>query len=525
MAKKQIIIGDIDRDSPEEKKRKLSSKSIIIIGGVIVTIIIVSVAGMYKGNKEPSMLKMANPGVDLDPAVADKDLWRDRAQVEMKMVNDQLKEISKKLAQEAENRILAEEKLKSLQDEVKGQSDYNKVLKNELQSAIKNLDQKIAAAKKEVIEQAPKLNFIKDENESKGNKPKPLMPQIPKPNMKAPDFNKSGAPKGPFAQFKMPNPKSTPDRAPKPPKNPFATKKVSPKNETVVKTEAVVKEVGTEKDGMLISGIPQEEANKIEAEKVAAKKKIVKSPYAGFLPSGSFAPVAIISGLDAGAGEETQKNPQPVLLRIQDNATVPSMQGMIKYKLKGCFLSAVSYGDISSERVMIKPTRLSCVDASRKLILSAGIDGYISDFDNTLGLRGTVEYRDGARIAKSILASSASSLAQLAAMGSGVSTATLGSGINYDDTGNLNLPSVGELGSAAGFSAFGSSIEIIAKRYADQAKQIYPIIVLPGGRKGTVVFTKGANLKWDRYDKIYQEEIEPKNEGVVDNVRGGIIAR
>src|SRR5690606_14137218 len=68
-----------------------------------------------------------------------------------------------------------------------------------------------------------------------------------------------------------------------------------------------------------------------------SQKKTGKS---SFLAAGSFVEAAIITGADFGAGKQTQANPQPSLLRIQNNAFLP---GGARYQMRDCFALASGY--------------------------------------------------------------------------------------------------------------------------------------------------------------------------------------
>ena len=43
-----------------------------------------------------------------------------------------------------------------------------------------------------------------------------------------------------------------------------------------------------------------------------------------YIPSGTFARALLLGGLDAPTGGQAQRNPQPVLLRLMDNAVLPN---------------------------------------------------------------------------------------------------------------------------------------------------------------------------------------------------------
>jgi conjugal transfer pilus assembly protein TraB len=77
-----------------------------------------------------------------------------------------------------------------------------------------------------------------------------------------------------------------------------------------------------------------------------------------FIPAGSFVRVAMLNGIDAPTGGQAQGNPLPVAFHVLDPANLPS-----KYKLdiKDCRVIGAAWGDLSSERSMIRLETLSCV--------------------------------------------------------------------------------------------------------------------------------------------------------------------
>jgi len=234
-------------------------------------------------------------------------------------------------------------------------------------------------------------------------------------------------------------------------------------------------------------------------EEVKAEVRYKKNKFAGFLPPNSFASVAMMTGLDAGASESTRENPEPVMMRIQKDAMLP---GSAKYKLKGCFVLGSAHGNLSSERVEIRLARMSCVDKNNKLVLASPIKGYVIDSDGTLGLRGKVVRRNGALLAKSLLAGFAQGLS------SAFGTAASGIPVGGDDG---TVMDAGTALSTAGLSGANQAMNKLAEFYLKEAQNIFPVITISAGRKGTVVITEGVSLKWNDYGSIYVKETTPKN--------------
>lgn len=255
----------------------------------------------------------------------------------------------------------------------------------------------------------------------------------------------------------------------------------------------------------LVFDAPQSSANTTQEEEssaVAAKVRYVKNATAGMLPAGSFAPVSLLNGLDAGTSSATQSNPMPVLMRINDNAVLP---GSAKYKLKSCFVLGTGYGDLSAERVYVRFSRLSCVDKSDKLVMSQEVQGYLVDSDGKLGMRGVVTDRQGARLAKAMLAGFAQGLA--GALGSAQSTLTTNL-----TTGESTSSLAGSAAlRAAGLTGAQTAVSQLAEFYLREAQSIFPVISVDAGRTGTIVFSSSTQLAWGDGQSLYRKETTPNN--------------
>lgn len=229
-----------------------------------------------------------------------------------------------------------------------------------------------------------------------------------------------------------------------------------------------------------------------------ASVQVKESPYAGMLPPGAFADVALLHGLDAATGTTAQANPQPVLLNIQNHATLP---GAARYQLKSCFALGSAFGDLSSERLYVQLAKLSCVDKQNRLMLATEIQGYIVDSDGRLGLRGEVVDRQGAKLAKSMLAGFAEGLAGALKMSQGsVSSSPLGS---------ITSMAGEEAVRSAGLQGVSTGASQLSQFYLKEASQMFPVISVDAGRKANIVIQSGANLKWGPQDALYEKRITP----------------
>lgn len=239
-------------------------------------------------------------------------------------------------------------------------------------------------------------------------------------------------------------------------------------------------------------------ATKAEGEAVKATVGYTPSNNAGMLPPGSFADVSLLHGLDAATGTTAQANPMPVLLNVQNNATLP---GAAKYALKSCFVLGSSFGDLSSERVYVQLTKLSCVDKNDHLILSADVQGYVVDSDGRLGLRGVVTDRQGSRLAKAMLAGFAQGLAGALKMSQGsVATSPLGSVQSITGIDAVK---------AAGLQGAADANTQLAQFYLNEAKQMFPVLTVDSGRTATIVFQQPVSLKWGAQDARDEQQVKP----------------
>lgn len=233
---------------------------------------------------------------------------------------------------------------------------------------------------------------------------------------------------------------------------------------------------------------------------VQAKVQYRKNENAGMLPAGSFAPVVLLNGLDAGTSAATQANPMPVLMNVLENATLP---GSAKYRIKNCFVLGTGYGDLSAERVYVRYSRLSCVDKADRLVLSQEVAGYVVDSDGKLGLRGKVMDRQGAKLGKSLLAGFAQGLAGALGQAQGVVSSNITTGTTS------SAISGGAALRASGLSGAQVAASQLAEFYLKEAQSIFPVISVDTGRTATIVFTGTVGLNWGNGETQFVKEVQP----------------
>lgn len=202
-----------------------------------------------------------------------------------------------------------------------------------------------------------------------------------------------------------------------------------------------------------------------------------------YLPTGSFATAVLLSGVDAPTGGQATSNPIPVLLRLIDDGQLPNF---FNSDVDNCHVTGAAYGDIASERANIRLETLTCILVNGDVI-EEGVKGYVSGEDGKAGLRGRVVNKQGALIAKSLLAGLFSGIGNsVADQFQSISTSALGNVTTVDPS------DIAEAGLATGTS---NALEKIADFYIARANEIYPIIVIDANRIGEIILTGGTDLK------------------------------
>ncbi|WP_438403881.1 TrbI/VirB10 family protein, partial [Aeromonas veronii] len=111
-----------------------------------------------------------------------------------------------------------------------------------------------------------------------------------------------------------------------------------------------------------------------------------KYPY---IPSGSFAKAIVIEGADTNAAVTGQQNTAPMQLRLIGHVQMPNDH---EYDLTGCFVTLEAWGDVSSERAIVRSRGISCKKNGD--VIDQKIAGHVS-FMGKNGIKGEDVMRNG----------------------------------------------------------------------------------------------------------------------------------
>ena len=202
-----------------------------------------------------------------------------------------------------------------------------------------------------------------------------------------------------------------------------------------------------------------------------------------YIPSGAFTRAILLGGLDAPTGGQAQRNPQPVLLRLVDNAVLPNQ---FRARIKECFVVGAGYGDVSSERAYIRTESLSCVTRDGTA-LDVPIKGYVAGEDGKAGMRGRLVSKQGQLLANALLAGVASGIGHAFQQGSTT--------MSVSPLGATSTVEPGKQFEAGFGTGVGKALDRLAQYYITLAEKVFPVIEVDAGRTVDVVVTQGIALQ------------------------------
>lgn len=222
------------------------------------------------------------------------------------------------------------------------------------------------------------------------------------------------------------------------------------------------------------------------------KKKPTKLPW---IPSGSFSDAIMIEGADANASVTGQQNSQPVTIRLLGNIQMPNNK---EYSADGCFVVGEIWGDISSERGVVRTKSISCVLKNGKHV-DMEFDGHVS-YQGKGGVRGKPVMRNG------MIVGYAGAAGLLSGFGEGIKSAATPS-VGLGATADVGAGDVFKQGLGGGAS---KAADTLSQYWIKRAEQYHPIIDIGAGNQVTVVFQKGFRLETleDAEDAKAKEELQ-----------------
>jgi len=222
--------------------------------------------------------------------------------------------------------------------------------------------------------------------------------------------------------------------------------------------------------------------------------------FKNFVPPGSFCRAVILGGADANAGVNGTAESSPILFKVMNNCYLPNGK---KSKLKGSLITASIYGNISTERGIVRLDNLSLVRKDGT-ILDIPVEGTAFDIGGKNGIKGVPNLRNAQILEKSGLSGLFAGLgSSLAAAAQTQSVSPLGVTNSIDPT-QIPLNALGE-GTNTAFSQISNYYIKLANLYSPS------IDVMPGGIVD-IVFLKGFPLVDQSVIDSYESRVTDKRQ-------------
>ena len=204
-----------------------------------------------------------------------------------------------------------------------------------------------------------------------------------------------------------------------------------------------------------------------------------KSKALPYIPSGSFAKSILIEGADANASVTGNESTVPMQLRVVGLVEMPNSK---TYDLTGCFVGLEAWGDVSSERAIVRTRNISCIKGDKTI--DQPIAGHVS-FMGKNGVKGEVVMRNGKILGWAWGAGFVDGIGQ------GMERASQPS-VGLGATASVGAGDVFKMGIGGGAS---KAAQTLSEYYIKRAEQYHPVIPIGAGNEVTVVFQDGFQLK------------------------------
>lgn len=214
-----------------------------------------------------------------------------------------------------------------------------------------------------------------------------------------------------------------------------------------------------------------------------------------YISETSYVTGILMGGIAVSTSVGSASSPVPIAIRITDRGNLPKN---FKANLKKCRILGSSYGDLSSERAVVRVESLICENKDE--VTRTRIAGIVYGDDGMNGIRGRVIDMSSKHLRNAAFGS------MLSAFGNSLKS-----------EGDLSITAFGAMNRKSkntydnfkdnSLKGMGNAAEKIADYYIKQAENMSPILQIPGGTKVDVVFTKGVYLgSKDVVQKINSEK-------------------
>lgn len=203
-----------------------------------------------------------------------------------------------------------------------------------------------------------------------------------------------------------------------------------------------------------------------------------------YIPSTSYVSGKLLGGIAVSTSVTSSSAPIPVIIRLDSRGNLPKAFAV---DIKQCRLLASCYGDISSERAIIRAEELVCEDRDNALVTTTAVAGVIYGDDGMNGIRGNVVSMSEKHLKSAFTSGVLSGFSSTARGDSGLNITSLGA-LSTKKRSGRDMAEEGLMGGAS------TAAEKLADYHIKLAENISPVILIPGGTRVDVMFTKGVHI-------------------------------
>jgi conjugal transfer pilus assembly protein TraB len=255
-------------------------------------------------------------------------------------------------------------------------------------------------------------------------------------------------------------------------------------------------EVSVSQDLLVIDNKNTNENNDSNIDKLTKDEEAKKNSKPILLPAGSFVKAVLINGFDAPAGANSKSEPHPVVLRLIADANLPNS---FKSDIKECRATGGGYGELSSERAIIRIEKVICMANNGDIYEATGkAIGFVTGEDGKIGLSGRVVTKQGAILARSIAAAFIEGVAKVYQDSSQT--------VNNTGLGSVSTVDPDKATQAGLASGFGEGAKKLSEYYLKLNDQMFSVVEINVGREADVLFNKTVVLK--KYENMGEETNE-----------------
>lgn len=242
-----------------------------------------------------------------------------------------------------------------------------------------------------------------------------------------------------------------------------------------------------------------------ERKEYTKKGKGSSSTSRFYVPSGAFSNAIILEGADASAAVTASSTTMaPMQFKLTGELHLPDNHR--NKKLQGCFVTAGTYGDISSERAIVRTERLSCVINGKHI--DQPVKGHVAFYGKN-GIKGIPVMRNGQMLGLAFAAGALSGLGNAVSQ-IGNTQVGLGAARTIEGSEVLRQSAGGGVSTAA---------NKLADYYIQRAEQYHPVIPIGSANRVEVVFQEGfwaefiEDIDMEKHpERAKQEEPTPQQQ-------------